>query len=184
MLWQVKRTYSKARVYLDPPPLPAPLPHQPDLHHHLPQHLRWPQLQPDRGEIKAWYNLIHPLTKQVISSPAFINNEYLICQNLLYVNGNSSLPVYQEAEQVTDVRCQFVKVLLFIPIVLILLVLEGLGIGLDCQHSPCAHPTNCHSKVCCCPRKSSEITFPFLSLFLCRFPVVSLWQAIFHNMVK
>ena len=48
----------------------------------------------------------------MISSPAFINNEYLICQNLLYVNGNSSLPVYQEAEQVTDVRCQFVKVLL------------------------------------------------------------------------
>ena len=51
-----------------------------------------------------------PLAAQVISSPAFINNEYLICQNLLYVNGNSSLPVYQEAEQVTDVRCQFVKV--------------------------------------------------------------------------
>ena len=46
----------------------------------------------------------------MISSPAFINNEYLICQNLLYVNGNTSLPVYQEAEQVTDVRCQFVKV--------------------------------------------------------------------------
>ena len=46
----------------------------------------------------------------MISSPAFINNEYLICQNLLYVDGNSSLPVYQEAEQVTDVRCQFVKV--------------------------------------------------------------------------
>ena len=112
-LWQIEWTYSKARVHPDPPPLPAPLPYQPDLHHHLPQHLRWPQLQPDRGEIKAWYNLIYPLTKQVISSPAFINNEYLICQNLLYVNGNSSLPVYQEAEQVTDVRCQFVKVLLF-----------------------------------------------------------------------
>ena len=70
---------------------------------------------------------------------------------------------------------------LFIPIVLILLVLEGLGIGLDCQHSPCAPPTSCHSKVL---RNLSEGTFPFLSLFLCRFPVVSLWQAIFHNMVK
>ena len=60
------------------------------------------------------------MAAQVISSPAFINNEYLICQNLLYVNGNSSLPVYQEAEQVTDVRCQFVKVpfgFLFGPII-------------------------------------------------------------------
>ena len=58
-------------------------------------------------------------------------------------------------------RCSF-----FIPIVLILLVLEGLGIGLDCQHSPCASPTNCHSKVCCCPRFSKKIvriifSFPF-----------------------
>ena len=48
---------------------------------------------------------------QVVSSPAFTNNEYLICQNLIYVEGNSSLPVYQAADQVTDVRSQFLKVL-------------------------------------------------------------------------
>ena len=46
----------------------------------------------------------------VINSPAFINNEYLICQNLIYVEGNSSLPVYQSAQQVTDVRSAFMQV--------------------------------------------------------------------------
>lgn len=51
------------------------------------------------------------LCYQVISSPAFTNNEYLICQNLVYVDGNTSLPVYQAAELVTDVRAQFMKVL-------------------------------------------------------------------------
>ena len=47
---------------------------------------------------------------EVINSPAFINNEYLICQNLIYVEGNSSLPVYQSAQHVTDVRSAFMQV--------------------------------------------------------------------------
>ena len=67
---------------------------------------------------------------QVVSSPAFTNNEYLICQNLIYVEGNSSLPVYQAADQVTDVRSQFLKVLvlnLTASILLCLLLLASLA---------------------------------------------------------
>ena len=47
---------------------------------------------------------------EVINSPAFINNEYLICQNLIYVDSNFSFPVYESAKEVTDVRLAFMQV--------------------------------------------------------------------------
>ena len=72
--------------------------------------------------LNTFIELSYTLT-EVTSSPAFINNEYLICQNLLYIDNNVSLPVYQAAEMVTDVRSQFMKVLVLAVTVTVLLVL-------------------------------------------------------------
>ena len=115
----------------------------------------------------------------MISSPAFINNEYLICQNLLYVNGNSSLPVYQEAEQVTDVRCQFVKVSFQIQLqpctrISRFKVLDHQGVGprLVSQHPPSASPSRSHHKVSNKIPTYSVITLVNISTSI----IINLWH--------